>query len=257
MINQNLLTITSGIFISAATAYIGTLMLSRKMSVITDPLAHLAFPGVTLALIFGFEISLGIFPFIIIGALIIWLLEKRTKLPFENLSAIIFAIGVGTALIFLPIEKAEEALVGTIDKITLSQTIFIAIVASFTAIITQKIYSKVMLINIDDELAKAEGINIDKYNLIYLLAVAIVIGLGVYLVGGLITAALVAIPSATARNLSKNIFSYQKLSILFGVLSSILGIITAHLTHLPTGPMIIVANAILFLVSLILQKNRS
>ena len=254
---QAILTITSAIFISSAAAYLGTLMLSRKMSVITDPLAHLAFPGVTLALILGIEISFGIFPFIIIGALLIWLLEKRTKLPFENLSAVIFAIGVGTALVFLPIEKAEEALVGVIDNITLSETLFITLTSLTSIVLTRKIYSKIMLINIDEELATAEKINVDKYNLIYLLNIALVIGLGVYLVGGLITAALVAIPAATSRNLSKNLSSYQTMSVIFGILSSITGITTAHLTNLPTGPMIIVANAILFILSLAFSRKRS
>ena len=106
MSSQLILTLISGIFISGIAGYLGTLMLSKKMSAVAGPLAHLAFPGVALALIFGFNISLGVFPFVIIGAILIWLLEERTKLPMENLAAIIFASGVGTALLFLP--KRQE-----------------------------------------------------------------------------------------------------------------------------------------------------
>ncbi|BCX14643.1 MAG: membrane protein [Patescibacteria group bacterium] len=254
MNNQLILTITSAIFISSVSAYIGTLMLSRKMSVITDPLAHLAFPGVTIALILGIEISVGIFPFIILGAIIIWLLEKRTKLPIENLSAIIFAIGVGTALLFLPIEEAEEALVGIIDKINLNQTFLILFLSLIGFVVSAKIYPKVMLINIDEDLAKAEKIDVDKYNLIYLLIVALVIGLGVYLVGGLITAALIAIPAATAKNISNNLSLYKTTAIICGILSSVIGILAAHFFSLPTGPMIIVISVILFIISLLLKK---
>lgn len=112
-----------------------------------------------------------------------------------------------------------------------------------------------MLINIDEELSKAEKINVDKYNLIYLLTIAIVIGLGVYLVGGLITAALIAIPGASSRNVSKDLSSYQKLAVFFGVLSSIVGISVAHLLNLPTGPMIIVVNALVFIYSLAFAKT--
>ena len=122
---QLVLTLTSGIFISGVAGYLGTLMLSKKMSVAAGPLAHLAFPGVALALIFGFDISLGVFPFVIMGAIFIWFLEKKTKLPMENLAAIIFAAGVGSALLFLPIGEAEEALVGSITTITFGETLLV------------------------------------------------------------------------------------------------------------------------------------
>ena len=81
---QVYLTLISGIFIGGIAGYLGTLMLSKKMSAVAGPLAHLAFPGVALALLYGFSnIALGVFPFVIIGAFLIWLLEKRTKLPWK------------------------------------------------------------------------------------------------------------------------------------------------------------------------------
>ena len=48
---QFILTLISGIFIGGVGGYLGTLMLSKKMSVVAGPLAHLALPGVALALI--------------------------------------------------------------------------------------------------------------------------------------------------------------------------------------------------------------
>ena len=65
---------------------------------------------------------------------------------------------------------------------------------------------------------------------------AIIVGLGVYLVGGLITAALIAIPAASARNISKNLLAYKVWSVVFGMISAMLGIFIARFYHLPTGP---------------------
>lgn len=252
---QIIFTIISGISISAIAAYLGTLMLSKKMSVVAGPLAHLAFPGVAIALIFGFNMSFGVFPFVILGAILIWLLEERTKLPMENLAAVIFAIGVGTALLFLPIGKAEEALVGSIDKITLVETVIVVILSTFIFFIIKKLYQKMMLINIDENLATREGVNVKKYNLFYLLSIAVVISLSVYLVGGLITVALVAMPAASAKNISKNLQSYIKLAIFFGIISAIAGILIALYSQFPVGPMVIVSNAVLFLISIIFMKK--
>lgn len=255
MLYQLIFTLISGIFISGVAGYLGTLMLSRKMSVVAGPLAHLAFPGVALALIFGFNISLGVFPFVIIGAILIWLLEQRTKLPMENLAAIIFASGVGTALLFLPIGKAEEALVGSITKITRWETIVVVILSLFVFYAVKQLYQKMMLMNVHEDLATIEGVNIQFYNLLYLLSIAIVVALGVYLVGGLITAALIAIPAASAKNISKSLRSYKILAISFGIISAITGIFITHFVQLPTGPMVIVSSVILFLISVIFRKK--
>lgn len=252
---QLILTLISGVFIGGIAGYLGTLMLSKKMSVVAGPLAHLAFPGVALALIFGFNISLGVFPFVLLGAILIWLLEGRTKLPLENLAAIIFAIGVGTALLFLPIGKAEEALVGSIDKISLGETALVISLSLLVSFVVGRLYQKMMLMNVNEDLAITEGVKVHKYNLLYLLSIAVVIGLGVYLVGRLITAALVAIPAATAKNISKNLPSYKILATFFGIVSAVLGIFIARFVHLPTGPMVVVSSAVLFLISVILMRK--
>jgi len=252
---QLILTLISGIFIGAVAGYLGTLMLSKKMSVVAGPLAHLALPGVALALIWGFSISLGAFPFVIIGAVLIWVLEKKTKLPMENLAAIIFASGVGTALLILPIGKAEEALVGNITRITPVETCITVALSILVFYCVDRIYNKMMLINVYEDLAAVEGVNISLHNLAYLLCIAIVVALGVYLVGGLITAALIAIPAASAKNISKNIFSYKAWAIAFGIISAIAGIIIAGFVRLPAGPIVILSGVVIFLISIIFHKK--
>jgi ABC-type Mn2+/Zn2+ transport system permease subunit len=59
MAHQLALSLVSGVFISGSAAYLGTLMLSRKMAVVAGPLGHLALPGAALALVYEFSLSLG------------------------------------------------------------------------------------------------------------------------------------------------------------------------------------------------------
>jgi ABC-type Mn2+/Zn2+ transport system permease subunit len=254
MNSQLLLSLISGIFISGVAGYLGSLMLSRKMSVVAEPLAHLSLPGAAIAIIFGWSLLVGVFPFVLLGVILIWFLERKTKLPMENLAAIIFALGVGTALLILPIDKAEEALVGNINNISLIETIIVVLVSMIVFYITKRIYSKVMMLNIHEELARVEGVNVNFYNFLYLFNIGLVVSIGVYLVGGLITAALIAIPSATAKNLSRNLRSYQFLAVISGISSTIIGIYLNQFYHLPTGPLIIVTGALFFIVSVVIKS---
>jgi ABC-type Mn2+/Zn2+ transport system permease subunit len=244
-----LLSLISGVFIAGSAAYLGTLMLSRKMAVVAGPLGHLALPGAALALVYGFNLSLGAFPFVVVGILLIWRLEIRTKLQMEALTAIVFATGVAAAFLFLPINKAEAALVGDISKVGLYATIASVILGSLVFLAVNRSYSEIMLINIQEDLAKTEGINVRLYNLIYLLAIAIIVALGVDLVGGLMTAALVAIPAAAAKNVSKTLRQFGVLSGMFGAASAIVGILSSAATGFPAGPLVILTSAAIFAIT--------
>ena len=255
MIYQLALSLISGIFIAGSAAYLGTLMLSRKMAVVAGPLGHLALPGAAMALIYGFSISLGAFPFVVLGILAIWLLEMRTQLQMEALTAIVFATGVGVAFLFLPIEKAEAALIGDIAKVGVYETIAAVLLGSLVFIAVNRSYSKIMLLNIHEDVARIEGVNVRRYNLIYLASIAIIVALGVDLVGGLMTAALVAIPASSGRNISRKLTQFTFASTVFGVGSAIIGIVASTLSGLPAGPLVIITSAIIFLITVAAAKH--
>jgi ABC-type Mn2+/Zn2+ transport system permease subunit len=110
-------------------------------------------------------------------------------------------------------------------------------------------YSQILLISIHEDVAKTEGVNVRRFNLIYLLAIAIIVALGVDLVGGLMTAALVAIPAAAARNVSRTLVQYGLASGAFGIISAIIGILSSTLTRLPPGPLVILTSAVIFSIT--------
>jgi ABC-type Mn2+/Zn2+ transport system permease subunit len=245
-----MLSLLSGAFIGGAAGYLGSLMLTRRMALVAGPLGHLTLPGIALALVWGFDVSLGAFPFVIIGVVLIWLLEMRTKLPTEALTALVFASGVAVAFLFLPIEQAEAALVGDISVVG-PRDAALSVVASLAVVVAvHRAYPQLVLSNISEDLAAAERVNVKRYNLLYLFLIAVVVALGVKMVGGLLTAALVAIPPAVARNVSRNLSQYRLVAAATGVASSVLGIMLFRVTGLPAGPLIVIVSAAIFLLTL-------
>ncbi len=251
---QLILALIMGSFVGAAAGYLGTLMLSKRMALVAGPLGHLTLPGIALAYLFGFDISIGAFVFVILGIIIIWLFEIKTRLPMEALTAVVFALGVAITFLFIPEEKTMPALIGDISHLSLQVVIVTVILSLFTIFVTKKIYKKVILIEISEDIAKAEGINVKKYNLLYLLCIALIVSLGVRIVGGLMTAAIVAIPACTSRNISKNIFQYSLGGLILGSLSCIMGILAFNFTGLPAGLLIILSSAFLFLISVFFKR---
>ncbi len=251
---QLILALIIGAFIGGAAGYLGTLMLSQRMALVAGPLGHLTLPGVALALTFGFDVSLGAFPFVILGIVLIWLFEIRTGLPMEALTAIVFASGVAITFLFLPEEETVPALIGDISQISLSITIITLILSIIILFATKITYSKMVLASISEDLAKAEGVDLKKYNLVYLVCIALMVALGVRIVGSLMTAALVAIPACTSRNLSKNLVQYSYGGMISGSLACSLGILGSNFIGIPAGPLIIITSALFFLISLIFKR---
>ena len=249
-----ILALIMGASLGGAAGYLGTLMLSQRMALVAGPLGHLTLPGIALALILGFDVSLGAFPFVILGIIFIWLFEMRTGLPMEAVTAVVFAAGVAITFLFLPEEKAVPALIGDISQITFLATIIIILLSLTIFFMTKKIYSKMILAGISEDLAKVQGANFRKYNLMYLLGIALTVALGVRIMGGLMTAALVAIPASTARNMSKSLTQYSYGGLILGSLACILGISGFRLTGLPAGPVIVIVGTFFFLVSLGLKR---
>jgi ABC-type Mn2+/Zn2+ transport system permease subunit len=249
-----ILALIMGASLGGAAGYLGTLMLSQRMALVAGPLGHLTLPGIALAMILGFDVSVGAFPFVILGIIFIWLFEMRTGLPMEAVTAVVFAAGVAITFLFLPEEKAVPALIGDISQITFSATIIVTLLSLTIFFITKKIYSKMILAGISEDLAKVQGANFGKYNLVYLLGIALTVALGVRIMGGLMTAALVAIPASTARNMSKSLTQYSYGGLILGGLACILGIVGFRFTDLPAGPLIVIVGAFFFLVSLGLKR---
>jgi ABC-type Mn2+/Zn2+ transport system permease subunit len=244
------LSLVAGAFIGGAAGQLGSLMLGRRMALVAGPLGHLTLPGIALALLFGFDVSLGAFPFVIGGVLLIWLLELRTKLPMEALTALVFASGVAIAFLLLPIEQAEAALVGDISRTSARGAALTVAVSLVVAGVVWRAYPRLVLANISEDLARVEGIDVRRCDLLYLLMIALIVALGVKMVGGLLTAALVAIPPAAARNVARSLRQYALGAAAIGAASAVVGILVSELSGFAAGPLIVLVSGAIFLVTL-------
>lgn len=250
----NYLSLITAIFIGGAAGYIGSLMTTKKMSLVGDVLSHVALPGVGLATIFGINISLGALASLVIGVLIIWLLGFRTGLSAESLVGSVFVFSLAVGFLITPEEELLHALFGDISRVFISDAIaaIIASVGVFFAV--RKIYPKMILAYISEDLALANKVKIQKYNLIYLLAIAAIVAFGIKVAGSLLTSALIIIPAVSARSFSRSMAQYAYSSMAVGALSSAAGVILAGYFGWAVGPVIILVNALIFGGTLLFKR---
>lgn len=249
------LSLITALFIGGVAGYLGSLMVTEKMALVGGPMGHLALPGVAVAIIYGFNIFWGGLATIVLGSVLIWLFSLRTKLSLEAITAVVFAGTVALGFLILPIEEAEKALIGDITSVGIFDAVLAVAVGISVYFIIRGIYSKIILSGLSGDLAMSRGVNVKGSRFVYLASIAIVVAIEVKIVGVLLTAALVAIPAAAAKNFSRTLGQYTWLSLIIGAVSAAGGVLLFQATGWPAGPLIILVEMVFFLVSLIFSKR--
>lgn len=249
------LSLIVGIFVGAASGYLGSIMVLRRMALVGDALSHVALPGIGIALVYGFNPFLGAFAALAIGIVLIWQIERKTTIPTEALVGLIFAVSLAVGLLVTPEPELLEALFGDISNVSLFDGILAAALSAFIFIVMSFIKNKLVLGLVAPDLAKSQGIKVDTINFIFLALVAVVVALGVKVVGTLLMGALVIIPAVASKNLARNLGAYGLISLFLGIVSAVGGILLASLWGFPPGPLVVLVSAAIFLVSLIFRTK--
>src|SRR3989339_201422 len=179
-----------------------------------------------------------------------------------SLVGVVFVLSLAVGFLITPQEELLDALFGNISTVALSDAIAAVFISIVVFIAARMIYSKMMLAYVSEDLALASGVKINKYNLIYLFLIAAVVAFGIKVGGTLLTSAMIIVPAAVARNVSRNMRQYSWLSVIVGIASAIAGFavfpfLAARfgLSVVAIGPIIILASIVFFAVSLLFKKR--
>ena len=243
--------IISGIGVAIIAGAIGCFVVWRKMAYFGDSLAHSALLGVALGLVFGISTNIGtIIICSIFTITLIWLQQKKI-LATDTLLGILAhsALSVGMVTLSL-LERSVDLhsyLFGDILAVSPIEIYFVLIGGFFVLIFLYLNWTSFVLMTIDEKLARAEGINILLNQLLIMLLMTIVVAVSFKIVGLLLTSLLI-IPAASARQLAHSPEMMAVISSILAMLAVILGIYSSYYMDTPSGPSIVVASTIIFIM---------
>lgn len=247
------LSLTIGVFVGLSAGYLGSLMVLKRMALVGDALSHVALPGLALGILFNFNPFIGAFLFLFGSAVIVWHVERITKLSLETIVGAVFTLALAVGILIIPQPDLLEALFGDITKVTLLDTIIAVVVAVFAVSLTRLVYKKMILGMISEELAVSSGIKVARTNLVYLLLVSLVVAIGIKIAGSLLVGFLVIVPAATAKSLSSSLSRYALLSSVFGIVSSCSGVLLSSYFDLLSGPLVVLSGVAIFAIGIVVK----
>lgn len=232
-------------------------MVLEKMALVGDALSHVALPGLAIGYLLNFNPFIGGFAFLFISAVLIWYVQRMTRISFEALVGASFTLALAIGIIIIPEIELVEALFGSITEVIVWDALAAILISIVGVLLTRAIYKKLVLAMISEDLAISKGIDVAKINLLYLFLVSMVVAVGIKIIGTILVGFLVIVPAISARNLSSNIFRYTVFSALFGVISAFAGVLlSSFFINVPPGPLVVFSGITIFAFTIIVNRLR-
>ena len=226
------------------------------MSYYGESIAHSSLLGVGLGILLGVGINLGIvFTCLIFGMLFLWLQQSKV-LSTDTLLGVLAHLALSIGVIVISLNKIKIDIHAFLfgDILTVSSNDLWGMYFGVLIAIILMCYnwSSLLLVTIDEDLAKAEGISPLYINLLLTTILTIVVAISLQVIGLLLITAMLIIPAATSRRLVDSPEVMALVATLIGIFSVIFGIFLSVEIDAPSGPSIVVVSAVLFFLSPIL-----
>lgn len=247
-----------GLVVAVICPLVGLFIALRRMSLIADALSHVSFAGVAAGLMSGANPIIGATVFAVGGGLIIENLRQRYRNYSELAIAIMLSTGVALAAVLLGIGNGLNAniltyLFGSIIINNRTDVIIVLTAGLVVLLLITALFKELYLISFDEETAFVYGLPVKTINIIFTVVTALTIAVTMRIVGILLVSSLMIMPVATALQLANSFKGALTLSVLFAVVSVILGLILSFYLNLPPGGTIILLAVLILLTVMVIK----
>ena len=252
----------ASIGVSVIAGSLGCFVIWKRLSYFSDSISHSALLGVALGLATGLGINFGL---VIVGglfAILIVILQQKDFWSSDAVLGIFSHISLSLGIVVLGFIGDQNTdyfsyLFGDILSITSKDIYWIFSVMIVVVCLLVFNWKKLLLLTLNEELAKAEGLNKTFYELLFMFLIALAVSVSVQIVGVLLITSLLIIPPAIARIFSNSPVTMIFSSMLVSIFAVILGLYSSIALDLATGPAIVITLGVLFFVGQFIPTKNS
>ena len=248
--------LVAGIGVAVVAGPLGCFIVWRRLAYFGDTLSHAALLGVALALLFDSEITITVFAVSLAIALALLVLQRRATLSADSLLGLLAHSALALGLVVLAFMTwVRIDLMGFLFGDILAASVTdIAVIYFGGAVILAVlvwIWRPLFAATVNRELAEAEGVAADRTDIIFMVLMAGVISVAMKIVGVLLITSMLIIPAAAARRFSTGPEQMALIAAAIGAGSVVLGLFGSLKWDTPSGPSIVVAALLFFIVGLL------
>lgn len=246
----------AGIGVALVAGPLGCFIVWRRMAYFGDTISHAGLLGVALAFLLEINVMVGVFGIAMGVALMLLLLQRQSVLPTDALLGLLAhaTLALGLVLVafmsWLRIDLLSY-LFGDILAVSANDLAFIYGGGALVLAGLCWIWRPLLVETVSSDLAQAEGLGPVQARIMFMGLIAMVIAISMKIVGIILITAMLIIPAATARRIARTPEQMAILAAIIGALAAVGGLYGSLLADTPSGPSIVVAALLLFVIALL------
>jgi zinc transport system permease protein len=246
--------LVAGVLLALLCGVLSVFVILRRMAFIGVGISHSAFGGVALGFLLGLDPLWSGIGFAVVVALLIEWAQSRGRLEEDAAIGIFFAFAMALGVVFLSLSRTYNVdvfgfLFGDILAVGPHQLGEILLVSAAVLGTVAFFYKELVFLSFDEEMAWVNGVPVKALRYLFLVLLALVIIMAIYLVGIILVSALLVIPGAVAKNLTRNIAAMLWMSVAAAVGSTLGGLFLSLGLDWPSGATVVLTLGLVFFVS--------
>jgi len=230
---------------------LGTMVVNNKMAFFADALGHSALTGIAIGVILGITNPIwSMLAFSLMLAVVIIKVKNVNTSSTDTIIGVFASTAVALGVVILSFRggftKYSVYLIGDLLSISKIDLLILPIIFIIVIFIWSIAFNKLLLVSVNQLLARSRGINVDFYEYLFTITVAVIVTISIQWVGVLIISSMLVLPAAAARNISSNIRQYHVYSVAIALISGVAGLILSYFLGSASGATMVLIASMFF-----------
>lgn len=251
----------AGSFMAIGCAFLGVFLVLRRFSLIGDGLAHVSFTTVAIALLLRTQPMIVSVPLVAFASLVILKLNEKARVYGDAAIGLVSSFGIALGVIIA--SKAGgfnvdlfSYLFGNVLSVSRLEVWMTVAISLLVVLVIAVFYHDLFAIAFDEDYAQVSGIKVKRVNKILIVLTALIVVLGIKIVGTMLVSSLIILPAIAALQVARSFRKVIALAGLFAASSVVIGIFISYALNYPSGATIVMINFIFFVGSFILGRTK-
>ena len=250
-----------GSLIALCAAILGVTLVLKRYSMIGDGLSHVGFGALAVASAMNAAPLVVAIPVVVLAAFMLLRLRETSHVKGDSAIALIStgALALGVTVVSMTTGMNTDVynyLFGSILSMTGDDVWITTIVSVVVLLLFIFFYHRIFAVTFDESFTRATGIRSGTYNSLIALLTALIIVIGMRMMGSLLISSLVVFPAMTSMRLCRTFRGVMISSAAVSVVCLILGLVISYLYATPTGASIVLCNMAAFFLYAVIAKAR-
>jgi zinc transport system permease protein len=240
-----------GALVALCAALLGVTLVLKRCSMIGDGLSHVGFGALALAMslrLTPLEVSL---PVVLLAAFLLLRVSESSKIRGDAAIALISSSSLAVGVVALSMTTGMNAdvcnyMFGSILTMTKSDVALSVAVAVAVLTLYLLFYSRIFAVTFDEDFARATGVQAGRYNTLVALLTAMVIVVGMRMMGAMLISSLIIFPALTAMRVFSSFRGVTLCAAVLSVACFFVGVTLSFALSTPTGASVVLVNLAAF-----------